>query len=203
MKKLIALSASYGAGGNVVGAEVAERLGVPFVDRAIPVRVAEELQVPFEEADRVEEEGPSWLQRLLGGFIGLEPSGPTQLPSDALTPDDFRRETEKVLLGQCQTGEGVILGRAAAVVLRDDPDVLKVRLDGPREERIRQAMALGGADERTASRTLDRLDRTHREYAKELYGADIRDFSLYDVMIDSTRIPTDTCVEMICAAARD
>jgi cytidylate kinase len=202
MKRLIALSASYGAGGNVVGPALAERLGVPFVDRAIPVKVAEELQVPFEEADRVEDEGPSWLQRLLAGFVGLDSSVPSPLPSGALTSDDFRRETEKVLLAQCATGEGVILGRAAAVVLRDDPEVLKVRLDGPRAARVRQAMAIGGADERTASRALDRLDRAHREYAKELYGVDIRDYSLYDLTIDSTRIPTAACVAMIDAAAR-
>jgi cytidylate kinase len=202
MKKLIALSASYGAGGNVVGPALAERLGVPFVDRAIPVKVAEQLQVPFEEADSVEAESPSWLERVFRGFVGTDNSVPTALPSDALTSDDFRRQTEKVLLGQCETGEGVILGRAAAIVLHDDPRVLKVRLDGPREIRIRQAMAFGGVDEATATRTTDRLDRTHADYARELYGRDIRDFALYDLMIDSTRIPTDTCVDLIAAAAR-
>jgi len=202
MKKVIALSASYGAGGHVVGPALAERLGVPFVDRAIPVKVAEDLQVPFEEADSVEAEVPSRLERILRGFVGIDPSGPSPLPSDALTSDDFRRQTERVLLGQCETGEGVILGRAAVVVLHDNPRVLKVRLDGPREVRIRQAMAFGGVDEDIATRTLDHLDRTHADYARELYGADIRDFSLYDLMIDSTRIPIETCVELICAAAR-
>jgi cytidylate kinase len=202
MKRLIALSASYGAGGNVIGPALARRLGVPFVDRAIPVKVAEELKVPFEEADSVEDESPGRLERILRGFIGIDPAGPTPLPSDALTSDDFRRETEKVLLGQCETGEGVILGRAAAVVLHDDPRVLKVRLDGPRDARIRQAMSFGDVDETTATRALDRLDRTHADYARELYGADIHDFALYDLMIDSTRIPTETCVELICAAAR-
>jgi cytidylate kinase len=63
-------------------------------------------------------------------------------------------------------------------------------------------MSFGAIDEATATRTLDHLDRTHADYARELYGVDIRDFSLYDLMIDSTRIPTDVCVDLICAAAR-
>jgi cytidylate kinase len=186
----------------VIGPALAERLGVPFVDRAIPVKVAEELQVTFEEADAVEADSPSWLERLLSGFTGTDSSTPAPLPSDALTSDDFRRETEKAVIAQCETGEGVLLGRAAAVVLHDDPRVLKVRLDGPRDARIRQAMSFGAIDEATATRTLDHLDRTHADYARELYGVDIRDFSLYDLMIDSTRIPTDVCVDLIRAAAR-
>jgi hypothetical protein len=199
--KLIALSASYGAAGDLVGPALAEHLGVPFVDRAIPLRVAEELNVPFEEADRMESESPTWLERLLVGFVGMDATVPAVLPPGALTADDFRRETEKAVLAQCATGEGVILGRAAAIVLRDDPRVLRVRLDGPREARLLQAIRLG-IDEPTATRTIDRLDRTHRTYARELYGVDIRDLSLYDLVLDSTRLHVETCVEVIDAAAR-
>jgi cytidylate kinase len=201
MRKLIALSASYGAGGNVIGPALAERLGVPFVDRAIPVKVAEGLAISPREVDAVEDAHPSWLERLLRGYAGGDTVTPTPLPGAGLNSEDFRRETEKVLLAQCETGEGVMLGRAAAIVLREDPRVLPVRLDGPREPRIRQAMELGGVDEEIASRTLDRLDRAHADYARELYGADIGDFSLYELMIDSTAIAVGTCVELICAAA--
>jgi Cytidylate kinase-like family len=202
VKTLVALSASYGAGGNVVGPALAERLGVPFLDRAIPVKVAEQLRVSPEEVDAVEDGHPGWLERLLSGFSAGETVVPTPLPGAGLNSEDFRRETEKVLLAQCQTGEGVMLGRAGAIVLRDDPAVLRVRLDGPKELRLRAAMGFGGIDEETARRTVDRLDRTHADYARELYGADIRDPALYHLMIESTAIDVDTCVELIATAAR-
>jgi hypothetical protein len=201
MKKLVALSASYGAGGNVIGPALAERLGVDFLDRAIPVQVAEQLQVAPEEVDAVEDEHPSRLERLLGGFTAGDSVTPTWLPGAGLTSEDFRRQTERVLLAQCETGSGVMLGRAGAIVLRDDPDVLRVRLDGPRDARLGQAMRFGSIDEETARRAIERLDRTHADYARELYGVDIRDFALYDLMIDSTRIEVETCVDIIVAAA--
>jgi cytidylate kinase len=49
---------------------------------------------------------------------------------------------------------------------------------------------------------LDHLDRTHTDYAQELYGADVTAFQHYDLMIDSTRIPAEACIELICAAAK-
>ena len=47
---VVTISASYGAGGAYVGPQLAERLGVPFVDRAIPTEVAQRLAVPLTEA---------------------------------------------------------------------------------------------------------------------------------------------------------
>src|SRR3954468_23282626 len=39
--RVVTLAALYGAGGSVIGPQLAERLGVPFLDRAIPRSVAE------------------------------------------------------------------------------------------------------------------------------------------------------------------
>lgn len=201
---LVALSATYGAGGGVIGPGVAERLGVPFVDRAIPVAVAEELEVPLDQAEAHDEEAPdSFLDRLLRGFIGSDVGVPAPLPAEAFTSEDFRKATEDVLLKQAETGAGVILGRAGVVVLRKDPRVLRVRLDGPAEHRVRQAMRLGGIDEETARSALQRLDRAHAEYARQFYGADIRDPSLYHLIVDSTAIELDACVELIALAAQN
>ena len=199
-RKLIALSAAYGAGGDVVGPALAERLGVPLLDRAIPIKVAERLEVEPEEAVAVEADAPGWLERMMRGFAT---GGTVQviLPGGNLTREEFRRETEKLLQAQCASGGGVMVGRAAAVFLREHPGVLRVRLDGPREARLRQAIAIGGVDEETASRTLDRLDQAQAAYARELYGTDLADPSHYHLVIDSTAVDLDTCLTLILTAA--
>ena len=61
---------------------------------------------------------------------------------------------EEVLLEQAASGEGVILGRGSVIVLREHPGVLRVRLDGPPQRRLQQAMRLEGLDEGSAERAL-------------------------------------------------
>ena len=187
----------------MVGPALAERLGVPFVDRAIPVQVAERLDVPVDDAAAHDEQAPdSFLDRLLRGFAGTDIGVPAPLPAETFTSEDFRAATEAVLRRQAATGEGVILGRAGMIVLRDDPRVLRVRLDGPPERRLRQAIALGGAAEDTARDALAKLDRAQGDYIRQFYGADIHDCTLYHLVIDSTAIALDACVELIASAAR-
>jgi len=198
---LVALSAAYGAGGGRIGPAVAERLGVPFLDRAIPNAVAAELSVSVDEAVAFDyETSRSWLERVLSGFIGSDTGAPAPLLSEGATGEDFRHATEEIIRRQAESGHGVILGRGAVVVLGGDDRVLRVRLHGPRNRRIRQAMRVRGVDEETATDTIRRLDRTHAAYLKHFYGADIDDPSLYHLMIDSTAIGIDACVDLIVRA---
>jgi Cytidylate kinase-like family len=198
------MSAAYGAGGGRIGPAVAERLGVPFLDRAIPVAVAERLEVPVDAAAAHDEQvSVSWVERLISGFLGGDVGVPVPLPAEAgpVTPDDFRRATEEVLLRQAATGEGVILGRAAVIVLRDDPRTFRVRLDGPPDRRTRLAARLQGIDEESAAETMRRLDQAHAAYVRHFYGARLDDPGLYHLILDSTVIAIEACVELIALAA--
>jgi cytidylate kinase len=200
---LVALSGAYGAGGSRIGPRLAERLGVPFLDRAIAAAVADELAVPLDDAEAHDEQlSGRWLDRLLSGFIGPDTGVPTPVPAKVASADDFRAATEEVLARQAATGQGVILGRASAILLREEPHVLRARLEGPPELRLRQAMKLERIDEDTARRRMRRQDQAHEAYARRFYGADIRDPALYHVVIDSTAISLDVCVELLTLAAR-
>src|SRR5438309_7179913 len=126
---LVALSAAYGAAGSRIGSAVAERLGVPFVDRAIPMSAVEHADLPDLETGLEDEpDRRSWLERALQGFIGAEASVTGPVATDQFASEEFRQESEELLHRQVQSGHGVILGRAAVAVLRDDARVLRVRL---------------------------------------------------------------------------
>ena len=88
---LITLSAPYGAGGSHVGPAVAQRLGLPFLDRAIPTGVAERLAVPLREAIDRDESVGSWLTRALLSFGQVTPvlAGAAPAPEHVLTDDAF------------------------------------------------------------------------------------------------------------------
>jgi cytidylate kinase len=201
---LITLSAPYGAGGSQVGPAVAERLGVPFVDRAIPTAVAERLAVPLREAVERDESIGGWLTRALMTFgqVGPVLAGVTPVPEQALTDDAFRQATEQVLREHAAGAGAVILGRAGAIVLHDERRALHVRLTGPEEARIEQGMRIEGVDRPTAERHLEQTDEARQAYVNHFYGSDPRDPALYHLLIDSTALPLDACADLIVLAAQ-
>jgi cytidylate kinase len=200
---VITLSASYGAGGSQIGPELAERLGVPFVDRAIPTQVAERLAVPLQEALARDESLGTPLARMTMwlGQVGQAFGAPGALPPDT-EGDAYRQVTERVIREHAAGSGAVVLGRAGALVLRDDPTALHVRLDGPAEARILQGMQLEGVDRGTAERHVQDTDRARQAYVQHFYRADARDPTLYHLVIDSTAIALEACVEVILAATR-
>jgi cytidylate kinase len=204
--RVVTISATYGTGGSVIGPEVARRLGVPFVDRAIPNAVAEQLGCTLEEALVHDDKAEHGLGRLLAGamrlpgvtFAGVDMYLPGTLP---LPPGEFVAHTERVIEQIARTQGGVILGRAGALVLADLPGALHVRLDAPAVRRVRQTATLGELSERDARRLVSDNDRARVAYVRHFYRADPADPALYHLVLDSTRIPVPTCVELIVTAA--
>ena len=200
---VVTLSATFGAGGPFIGPAVAERLGLPFLDRGIPTKVAAELGVAVEEAEARDEQTQGWLTRLLTGIAPM--SAEYMLGSDVprtalLSEDAFRDRTECVLRSVVAEGGGVILGRAGAVVLADCPDALHVRLDGEVNRRARQAAKAAEMPESEAMKLLRKVDKAREGYVKYFYKANPADPCYYHMTLDSTRLSFDTCTDLIVAA---
>ena len=199
--RLITVSASYGAGGSVVAPALASRLGLPFLQRVTTPESHVAEPGPCEEQLSEEEVKATPVHRLLAHFTQAMPAGPTQSPPSTHHQDEhLRGHGEAGIHRLLAAGGGVILGRAAAVVLGKDRG-FHVRLDGPAERRVVQGAAIEGISEEQARERLDAADKVRTAYVRRLYRCDPADASLYHLVIDSTAIPLDTVVELILAAA--
>jgi hypothetical protein len=200
-RPVVTLSAAYGALGSLIGPRVAERLEVAFLDRAITAEVAQRMAVSLEEAEAHSGRSEHGLWRLLASFSST-PQLTAAGPAPAAVPDEreFMQETERVLHARARDG-GVILGRAAALVLAEHPTALHVRLDGPVEARVAQVTRRAHIDDAEARERRRDADRAREAYVKHLYGHDPADPRLYHLVLDSTAIDPDTCVQLIVTAA--
>jgi cytidylate kinase len=203
MATVVTVSASYGAGGAYVGPRLAERLGVPFVDRAIPGEVAQRLAVPLAEAVRHDESPGSVFERFIRALApaGLPFGARPILEHEFVDENAYRAATEQVIREEAGKRGGVVLGRAAAIVLADHPTALHVRLHGSRERRLERVMAIEGFDRAEAERRMADNDRAREAYVHHFYGVDPSDSTLYHMALDSSAIDLDVCVDLIVAAA--
>ena len=202
--RTIAISASYGAGGDPIARAVAAELGVEFLDRAIPVQVAAEMAEPLDVVLAQEDETYDALGELFAALSrGIGPMAPTAAPGMEQdgAGDRFRIYTEDVIRQLADRG-GVILGRGATVILRDSPHVLRVRLDGPPEGRIRRVVERQGIDEQTARHDQRHTDRARKAYLRHFYGVDGTDPRLYDLVIDTTQVSDQEAADRIVEMAR-
>jgi hypothetical protein len=200
---VVTFSAAYGAAGAEVAPAVAERLGLPFHDRAIPAQVAGRLGGSVAEAEANDETVVRGLWRLVASLGTMPDPVGGVLPTAAL-PDAraYREQTERLLTEIADGAGGVVLGRAGAMVLRDRPDVLHVRLDGPRDRRLAAAVERSGRPVDEVRREMEANDRTREAYVRHFYRCDPAAAGHYHLVIDSTALPVDTVVDLVVTAAR-
>ena len=186
----------------MIGPRVAERLGVPFLDRAIPGSVAERVGVPEVAISEVDDVPRSRWSRLLDTLGRASPPSGATGPVERLDLQErsLHGEIERFLADTGGTG-GVVLGRGGAVVLASVRGALHVYLGGAREGRIERVMELDGVDRPAAVRRVRTHDRARRDYVRSVYGIDGDDPTLYHLMIDAISLGVDVCVDLIVAAS--
>lgn len=201
----VTVSAGYGAGGSMVAPLVAEKLGLQLLDRAISSTVASQLQVSVAEAEAGAPRR-SLVERLLSFMTPLASDAVAAASDiDPLKLNDegaaFRDEAERIMREAFASG-AVVLGRAGAAAFRDAPDILRVRLFGPVEQRIAQAARIENVDEDTARERMNQVDGARDQYVRRLYRISVDDPEVFNLQIDSTVIPLAGCADLIVAAYR-
>jgi len=189
-RPVVTIAAEHGAGGDLVAPRVADALGVPFLDRALPAWLA----AAAEEFER---------QNPLVGRLARASTMLASAPVERIDRDEARiRDELAEFLARASTEGGVVLGRGGAVVLADSPAALHVLLSGGRQGRVARVAGREGVDHEEADRRVRALDRARREYSRRVYGVDSDERTLYHLIVDTIVLGIDASVELVVAASR-
>ena len=202
--RTVAISRQRGSGGTFVGREVADRLGLRFVDRQMLRDAAEYFQNHASPAEAEPAGGSSWWTRIGQAFAMGGPDARFAPPSVESVYEGDLFEIEERLLSEIIDGEAtVIVGRGAAQTLKRRAGVLSVLLHAPEPWRISRVQEVYHlADRRAAQRMVNESDRARGRFIQTLGDMAWTDARGYDLALDTSTVTIDGAVNLIVEAAR-
>lgn len=186
---IISISRQYGSGGNIIAQRLSEELGIPYYDKELIEKVAEQTGLAEHYIQQVE-------SRPTGSFL-----------FDLYSLNQTMPLADQVFIAQCKVikevagkGSCVFLGRCADYVLDDNPNCLRVFISAPMEERIKRAREEYRVEAVHMENHVNRQDRYRASYYNHFSGKKWGDMNHYDLCVN-TRIGLENSVSAIKSAA--
>jgi cytidylate kinase len=206
--RVISVARQVGAAGEEVAHAAGTLLDFRVIDYQVIQRAAQEAGVSPETVSEAEHT-PSLMTRILEA-LARNPSMPVAAWADPMpltnspmyTSVDYRRFVEDIIRDVAEQGDCVIVGHAAAVILRDRLDTLRVLVTGSLQFRTRRIMAAMGVDEKTALKTVERTDAERSDYFRRFYDTGFLTPCAYDLCINTDHLNPDQAAGLVVAAAR-
>lgn len=183
MKPLVTVSREYGSGGRIIGAKIAERLGVPIYDKELIDLAAEKSGLSKEIVESAELKAKSGFTYSLSSAINLGPG--IAYENYSINETLFNAQFDVVeQIGQL--GEGVIVGRCADYVLKDIPNVTNIFIYGELEDRVRRCVEDYGDDPESVKKKIATYDKARANYYNYHTCRKWGDYRNYNLMVDSS-----------------
>ena len=197
-KFVITINREAGSGGRTVGSKVAEKLGVPFYDKALIETLMEKYHLTEEEIESLKGRKHDWWSEFkrVVGFDRSIADSIIDTPDMYNAADIFRRETE-ILKGIAESGSCVIAGRSGFFVFEDHPNHLSILITAPLEQRIQRLMRKRGITAEEARKTIEKIDIARENYINKFTGTSRYDARNYDLVINMEGKTEDQIANMI------
>ena len=192
---IITISREYGAGGHTIGKGVAKALGVEFYDRDIIKAAAQESGEALTNVERMEEE-------LTRTGIFLRMISPAAYRDQV---DNIHAIEQGIIVDLAMKGTCVILGRCADDILaKANIPSLNVFLYASDIHRaVRVSELIGSTNPTEIQKKMQRTDAARRSYYEQFTGKRWGDSRNYTLSLDTGLLGYETCIRLICDAAKN
>ncbi len=227
---IITVTGLVGSGAIEVGSEVARKLGIDYIDRMILAEaakkigatvaaVAERTERPPRLGDRIAGFVKTVLERSAlagggadpyfgGGLDALLVREYRDFPREELGPDatlsdeNLLRVTTEVIQEIAASGNVVIAGRGANIILRDTPGALHVGLVSSLPGRVARIMEREGLNEIEAERNVTENARARLAHYRRFFNVDPEDPQYYHIVLNTDLLHIDHTADLVVEAAR-
>ena len=197
-KFVITISREAGSGGRTVGEKIAEKLGVPFYDKALIQALMEKYNLTAEEIESLKGRKHDWWSEFkrVVGFERSIADSVINTPDMYNAADIFKREVE-ILKGFAESESCVIAGRSGFFVFEDHPNHVSILITAPLEQRIQRLMRKRGITAEEAQKTIEKIDIARENYIRKFTGTSRYDSRNYDLVINMEGKTEDQIANLI------
>jgi cytidylate kinase len=226
---VITVSGSIGSGALEIARRTAEALNLDYVDREILAEAARTLGVTVDTVEHKDETAPppSFMERLaslfekflersavagaadpLMGTGGLETLMATSYGEAAALPEAgthelsdarYKEAITSIISDVATRGNVLIVGRGSQVILQDCAGCIHVLVTAPLEWRVRRIVQREAMGEEEAKHRVHEVDRGRAEYHHKYFKVDPDDPHLYDLILNTGRLPVDEAIGLVAA----
>jgi len=188
---VITLTREYGSGGRYIGKLVAQKLGIKLYDKEFIIEVAEKTGLS-EQYIKENEQKRNALDILNNGYY-----------SDLSNSDELFVKESQLIKEVSDREPCIIVGRCADQILKDNKNVLKVFIYSDMKNKIDRAVKYYGMDKKKAEKEIIRIDKLRENHYKYYTDKKWKDFSNYDICINSDKVGVEKAADLIVEMAKD
>jgi len=183
--RVITVEREYGAGGSLVAAELARRMGWQLLDQQLTCEIAKIASVEESAVACREEKCDPLLHRLAKVFWRGSYERSLPIADDKIfDADELVELAHRVIERKAQEGNCVIVGRGAPYILRARPDAFHVFVYGSRDKKIDRLVKLK-MREKDAVEMVDTIDKERAAFVRKYFNAEWPCRRLYHLMLNS------------------
>lgn len=192
---IIAIEREFASGGQEIGTLTAQRLGIPCYGREILQMAAEEMGNSVGTLESLEE-------KATGSFLYSMYVMANLTKGEGSTREGTLFLKESEIIQRVTQTPCIVVGRCAVQSLSDRDDVLRVFVHANADYRIERAVKQYDIPEDSSMDALRKADKRRASYYKLNTGRDWKDNKNYHIVLDSSALGTEKCVDILEACYR-
>ena len=201
---VVTINRELGSGGRTVGRLLAEKLGVPYYDKALTKPLEEKFDMTLDQIEELKGTNRSWWEEIKRVLILGEGAANSSEYYDEenkkLVTSEAVLKAEKDILQSIANEEScVIAGRSAFFVTNGYQNRLNILIQASMDYRLKRVMAKQGLSEKEAKRVIKEVDETREEYMKNNAHTSRYDTRNYDLVISMDDKTEEEAVNVILA----